>query len=214
MTANRRLMLAWMLLTLGAAANACECVDRPALEAAEGSGSTSLDTSATDGVSAMGGETSTAGKTEEPVNVSRFIGMFHNESWLVPLGKEVNNPGGASIMNLEIRADGTASMTMETCSELTGTREFEWLWEAEPGPWLVFSPGPGEESLRFKAADDLESLRVTLDGDCALRFEVDGYFSPWNETFRPGRACWVNRCEPSWTVEIDYCEGEDPTPCE
>ncbi|MCX4244406.1 hypothetical protein [Paraliomyxa miuraensis] len=203
-----------VLVSIGSSsASGCQCADRPVFEQGEGTSSTGLETSASDGVTATAGDSSTADAAEEPVDVSRFIGVFHNENGFVPLGEEVDNPGEPTLMNLEIRADGTASMTLETCSQLLGTREYAWRWEAQPGPWLVFSPGPGEESLRFMARDDLESLRLTPVNDCDLQFEVDGDFVPY-ETFRPGRACWVNRCEPTWVVEIDYCEGEDSTPCD
>ncbi|MCX4244404.1 hypothetical protein [Paraliomyxa miuraensis] len=202
-----------LLLTAGSVISGCECADRPVLAEVRDTSSTGLETGASDGVTAIGVEASTTSTSEEPVDVSRFIGVFHNENGFVPLGEEVDNPGDPLLVNIEISADGTASMTMETCNELLGTFEVEWRWEAQPGPWLEFSPGPGEESLRFKAWDDLESLRLTTVDDCDLKFEVDGHLSTY-ETFRPGRACWVNRCEPVWTVEIDYCEGEDPTPCD
>ena len=59
----------------------------------------------------------------------------------------------------------------------------------------------------------LQRDQQRIHAHCAFQFEADG-MPITTQTFRPGLACWVNRCEPSWTVEIDYCEGEDPTPCE
>jgi hypothetical protein len=34
-----------------------------------------------------------------------------------------------------------------------------------------------------------------IDDACNLRFEADGELITY-EVFRPGEACWVNRCEP------------------
>ena len=199
------------ILLAGAGPFACECTDRRYHDDADPTGSTGL---ATTGSSAMTtGEGVTAGSTEEAVDASRFIGTFHNENDFVPFGREVYDPGSASIANLEIRADGTAHMSYEICSEQYEPREIAWRWEVHPGPWLELFPGPGEGSLRFMAVDELESLRVMPVGDCDLHFEVDGELVPY-ETFRPGLACWVNRCEPTGTVHIDYCDGEEPPPCE
>jgi hypothetical protein len=68
--------------------------------------------------------------TGEPIDVSPFLGISHAEHWGTPFGREVTNPGGVALANLEIRPDGTASMTMETCALPDGTREFAWTWEA------------------------------------------------------------------------------------
>ncbi len=199
------LMLAF---TAGATGGACECSDRSRDDVdatIAGSGTAEVTTEDT---------ASTAETPEGTVDVSRFIGVFHNEHWLVPLGREVDFPGGASLANLEIRADGTASMTMETCSELDGTRHFEWRWEARTGPRLEFLPQPEDGVLSFMSFAELESLFAYPSEPCAFQFEADGV-PITTETFRPGRACWVNRCEePSWMIEIDHCEGEEPPPCE
>lgn len=192
---------------------ACRCTDpmvategRELLDStSDGSTSTSPGTS---------GETTSTEATDDPIDVSRFMGVFHNDFALIPFGREVEDTGDPTIANLEIRPDGTAHMTMETCSELFGTLEISLRWEARPGPILDFLPGPGEESLRFMALSDLESVTAKLGEGCDLLFEVDR--EPlWMEPFRPGRACWVNRCETSDNmVHIDYCPGEAPPPCE
>jgi hypothetical protein len=207
MRVNNSRVTAWML---GAAwlASACECPDRRLQPDATGEGSTT-EPSAISSESTTGPTEGTATTTEGDVDVSPFIGVFHNEHWLTPFGREVHNSGGVSLSNLEIRADGTASMTMETCNLDHGTRHFAWTWEARPGPRLEFSPGPGEDSLRFLALIELESLSAFLIEPCAFQFEADGV-SITSNTFRPGRACWVNRCEPSYEIHIDYCEGEEP----
>jgi hypothetical protein len=200
------------ILVVGLPLAGCRCADpmvyqealEPTESASEESTSTDLSTSDTD---------PTSESTDEPVDVSRFMGIFHNEFELMPFGREVPNIGDPTISNLEILPDGTASMTMETCSEYFGTREIALRWEARPGPALEFFPGPGEDSLRFMAVTDLESVRATLGDGCDLLFELDGQ-ALWAEVYRPGRACWVNRCMPAWTVHIDYCEGEEPPLCE
>jgi len=204
------------LLVLAASfASACECSDRRLHDtdaAAEGTTTFETEGATAEGATMVIGTTA-GSSTGEPIDVSLFLGIFHGEHWLTPFGRETDYVGGDALMNLEIRPDGTASMIMETCNELQGTREFAWTWEPRPGPVLEFSPGPGEDSLKFMAVSDLQSLRAFLVDDCAFQFEVDG--EPiTTETFRPGLACWVNRCEPTWTIHIDYCEGEPPPPCE
>ena len=203
-------------LVLGASlASGCECSDRRLGETDEPAEGTTFETASTtaEGATSVAATTTDGPSTGEPIDVSPFLGVFHAEHWLVPFGRETDNIGGVALANLEIRPDGTASMTMETCSLLDGTREFAWTWEARPGPTLEFSPGPEEDSLSYFALTDLESLRAYLVDDCAFQFEADG-MPITTQTFRPGLACWVNRCEPTWLVHLDYCEGEVPPPCE
>ena len=187
----------------------CQCAD-PALSQEGALDSADVSSSSGSG-SSEAGEAETEG-TEGSVDASPFVDVYHNEFVFVPFGVEVPNPGDPTLANLEIRPDGTASMTMENCDPSFGPIEIAWRWEARPGPTLEFTPGPGEESLRFMARSELQSVRATLDG-CDLVFEVDGV-QVSTEVYRPGRACWVNRCEPAWTVHIDYCEGEEPPSCE
>ena len=202
------------LLVAGFPLLACQCSD-PKVFAGGGEGEGgggSLDSSSDD-TSSTTDDGATTRTTDPPVDVSRFMGIFHNELALTPFGREVEDSGDPTLANLEILPDGTAHMTMETCSELFGTLEISLRWEARPGPMLEFFPGPGEDSLRFMASSDLESVVAKLGDDCDILFEIDG--EPlWMEPFRPGRACWVNRCMPAWTFHIDYCDGEAPPPCE
>lgn len=194
-------------------ASGCECSDRPLHEMDAVAEDTTVETEAGSSESATTASTTTEASSGEPIDVSPFLGIFHAEYWVVPFGRETDNAGEVALANLEIRADGTANMTWETCNLLAGTRDVAWTWEAQPGPTLAFSRGPGEDSLEYFALTELESLRAFLVDDCAFQFEADG--EPiTTQTFRPGLACWVNRCEPAWTVHIDYCEGEDPPPCE
>ena len=140
----------------------------------------------------------------------RFLGVFHVEPWLIPLGEEVMDlTGSQKVANIEIRPDGTASMVMETCSLADGTRYQEFYWEPLPGPWIELLPGPGQDTLEFMGHLPPDTLRATIDHECKMLFEIDGELDTL-EPFRPGRVCWVNRCMPNWTVEIDYCEGERP----
>lgn len=199
-----------LALAAGLSPSGCECAEREPYDATESTGVTSLATTAAESTSTVWDTTTQA--TTDTGDISRFLGIFHTESYFTPFGREVPNPGGPKLVNLEILADGTASMTMEICSLLFGTVEIAWRWEARPGPWLEFTPGPGEDSLRFMARTDVETVRATINEECELLFEVDGELIT-SEIFRPGKACWVNRCDPVWTVHIDYCDGEPP-PCE
>lgn len=204
-----------MLVTCSSLA-CCRCADPPLVVGSNASaGSASGDSSAAhdDTGGSTGSEAEPSGSTGEPIDVSRFMGVFHYEFELMPFGREVPVAGNPLLVNLEILADGTASMTMEDCGVLSGPTAMAWRWHALPGPALEFTPGPGEESLRFMARSDLESVRATLVDGCDLDFEVDGQ-PIWASVYRPGRACWVNRCMPAWTVHLDYCDGEAPPPCE
>lgn len=206
-----------LLAVAGLLASGCECSERPLHELDAMDAGAESTTGETQAGSAEGAAAATGGtegsSTGEVIDVTPFLGVFHAEHWVTPFGHEVPNPGGVALANLEIRADGTASMIWETCSLLAGTREVGWTWEAHPGPVLEFSPGSGEDSLDYFALTDLVSLRAYFVDDCGFQFEADGDLIT-TQTFRPGLACWVNRCEPSWTVHLDYCEGEDPPPCE
>lgn len=201
--------LAIMLVTCSSLA-CCRCADPPLLVGSHASvGSSSGDSTSTDELTS---ESDPSGSTGEPIDVSRFMGVFHYEFGFIPFGREVPNAGDPTIANVEILPDGTASMSMENCSPSYGPLEITWRWHAVPGPALEFTPGPGEESLRFMVHSNLESVRATLDG-CDLDFEIDG--QPLGDAvYRPGRACWVNRCDPPYVVHIDYCDGEAPPPCE
>lgn len=204
--------LASVLLVVGPSMLAGGCAGRTPADGMDEVANGDAETST--GATSVGGEASTTGASE-PIDVSRFLGLFHNENRLVPLGDPVDNPGGVALTHVEIRPDGSASMTMETCSDLLGTIEIAWRWEASPGPVLELFPGAGEESLRYMAMTDVESLRLLPVGSCDFQFEIDGaVITAPTETFHPGRACWVTRCEPTWVVEIDYCPGEEPVVCE
>jgi hypothetical protein len=203
----------FIFVLVAAPASACECAERRLHDMDDAAEGTTLDSEGTTQGAVTATGAAEGSSTGEPIDVSPFLGIFHAEHWGTPFGREVTNPGGVALANLEIRPDGTASMTMETCNELGGTREFAWTWEARPGPMLEFSPGPGEDSLDYFALTDLESLRAYLVDDCAFQFEAAGDLLT-TETFRPGLACWVNRCDPTWTIHLDYCDGEEPPPCE
>jgi hypothetical protein len=200
-----------LVLAAGLSSSRCECVEREQYDTTEPTSvaTLTLETTTEEG---MGTTTRSTDDTEDTADTSRFMGIFHAESWLTPFGYEGENGGSAKVVNVEVNVDGTASMTMETCSLPFGTIEIAWRWEAQPGPWLEFTPGTGESSLRFMAWTDVETVRATINDDCELLFEVDGEIID-SEIFRHGKACWVNRCEPTWTVHIDYCEGEEPVPC-
>jgi hypothetical protein len=190
---------------------ACQCSDRDYPDPEGSSGLTAVQTDSGESTAMDPERTKTP---KEPIDVSRFMRTFHYENDFMPFGREVQVIGSPAVANLEIRPDGTAHMSMETCSEYFGTLEISWGWVAHPGPRLEFLPGEGEDSLRFMARTDLESMSATLGEDCELLVEIDGSLL-WARTYRPGRACWVNRCEnPNYMVHIDYCDGEAPPQCE
>lgn len=195
---------ALLVLTAVCAMAGCECAHRHDYEMAESTGTTGDDATAAT-------STEETQATDDAGDPSRFFGVFHNESYFVPLGMEVVDPGSATVANVHIRPGGTASMTVEWCSRSYGTRMIEWRWELRRDGWLHFTPGPGEESLRFLAWTGLESVRATIVNQCDVLFEIEGDIT-FSETFRPGEACWVKRCEHD-RVHIDYCEGEPPPPC-
>lgn len=197
---------AMFVLTAGLFASACGQSDEPELEALGSSGEPELEATAAEET------TGEAALEEVSGEVSRYVGVFHSESRLVPLGVEVDDPGRARIINLEIRPGGTATMTMETCNEAAETEEISLRWRLGRGPWIEFEPGPGEASLRFMSSSDLRSLLAIPVEGCSLQFEANG-IPVTDETFHPGRACWVNRCE-GGTVQIDHCEGEERPACD
>ena len=190
---------------------ACQCADPTIRTDADEALDRASDDSASDGGDGSDGDGAT-GTIDDPIDTSRFMGVFHNDFAFIPVGQEVDDVGDPTIANLEIRPDGTARMRMETCDPNIEI-ELTLRWEARPGPMLEFFPGPGEESLRFMARSGLESVVAKLGDGCDVLFELDGQ-PLWMEPFRPGRACWINRCEtPDDKVHIDYCDGEAP-PCE
>lgn len=196
---------------VGLLASGCQCAERPYYDTDEPSGTTGLYTTTAAEVETAA-EASTTQATEEPGDPSRFFGVFHYEGPFVHFGVELPSLAGEILANVYIRPDGTAGMMTEFCSESSGTIETEWNWALGPDQWLELTPGPGEESLRWMARTDLESLRATIDDQCELLFEVDGVLKT-GEVYRPGEACWVNRCE-FGKVHIDYCDEESPPSCE
>jgi hypothetical protein len=195
----------------------CECADRDPYTAMEASGTTSTQTTAAQTVGATS-PASSSGATDVMQDASRFLGAFHYEANVIAFGIEAPLYGDPppSMVNVEIFADGTASMTMESCTESYETIEIAWTWELRPGPLLELAPGLGETSLRYVSLTDADSIRVMPLDECDVVFEIDGHIL-WQDGYYPGKACWVKRCEDSGLMvryHIDYCEGEAPPPCE
>ena len=201
------------VLAAGWSSSRCECAERKLHDGLSSTSTMELEASAAGTTTGAESTAHPTDDTESTVNVSRFMGLFHNENQFIPFGMETMNTHDASIANLEIREDGTASMVMETCNEGFGPLEIAWRWEPHPGPRLDFMPGPGEDTLRFMTLTNVETMWAFIDDACELVFQIDGV-NIHSQTFRPGKACWVNRCEPAWTVHIDYCDGEAPPQCE
>jgi hypothetical protein len=156
-----------------------------------------------------------ASTTSPAEDASRFLGVFHRDDFFGgPIWGEPEIPSlWPLLVNVEIRPDGTAGMFRQSCLVVFDDRpvEVEWRWELARDGWLELRPGPGEASLRFIEPTELASLRATIDDQCTMQFEADGELLGY--VFRRGRACWVNRCDPPWTVHIDYCDGEVPPQC-
>lgn len=157
--------------------------------------------------------TSTTAPSEE---ASRFLGVFHYHHHYFggPFWDDADVPPlWPPLVNVEIRPDGTAGMFLQPCRAFFEDRplEVEWRWELAHDGWIELRPAPGEAMLRFIEPTELASLRTTIDEQCTMQFEADGELLP--HVFLRGRACWVNRCDPAWTIYIDHCEGEEPPPC-
>jgi len=183
----------------------CQCNDRAPI--GDDDTSTGLETSST-ALTSSDDLTSTTSEDDD----ARFLaGVFHNENGFTPFGGEGYDGSGGTLANVEFRPDGTGTMTYESCSVSAGTRVIQWRWTSLPGPWIELTPGEGEDSLRFLARTDLQSLRATIDDDCTMSFERDGEVNTF-DTFHLGRACWVVRCEDGVT-HVDYCEGEPIPSC-
>lgn len=198
---NRARMSTRIVLWAVAGWAACDGADRDR----RGEGASSSASSDT-----MGSTTAAAtadGASAGTIDASRFLGIFHGEPPFTPFGCEGHDFGSTLLVNVEIRPDGTASMIWEDCSVTRGTTEIQWRWEALADDELELLPGPGEGSLRWLAVTHLGSLRATIDDECELRFEVDGELR--HVPFRPGEACWVNRCEDG-KAHVDYCERPAP----
>ena len=206
------------ILVAGLPLAACRCAD-PAVQqkAPASSGPSSGEEWLSTSLSGSEAEPTTD-PIDEPIDASRFLGVFHYEHDY--FGTQVWSEGDVPplwppLVNVEIRPDGTAGMFMEPCVAIFDDRpvEVEWRWELGQDGWLELGPGPGEALLRFMEPTELASLRATIDDQCTMQFEADGELVS-SHVFRRGRACWVNRCDPPWTLHVDYCDGEAPPPCE
>jgi hypothetical protein len=205
------------VLAVGLSSRGCECAEREPYDTMEPTSVTSLETTTAEAMTTTG-SASSSGTTDDMEDVSRFLGAFHYEVNVVAFGFEVPLYGDPppSMLNVEIFADGTASMTMESCTGSFETIEIAWTWDLGPGPSLELAPGLGETSLRYASLTDAKSIRVTPLDECDLVFEIDGHIV-WQDGYYPGKACWVKRCEEAGEhvrYHIDYCEGEEPPPCE
>jgi hypothetical protein len=211
----RRCGAVGFVLVAGLTSPACECAEREPYDTMEPTSVTSLETTTAEAMTTTG-SASSSGTTDDMEDVSRFLGAFHYEVNVIAFGFESEILAEPMILNIEILADGTASMTMETCDKAFGTLEIAWTWELGPGPSLELAPGLGETSLRYATLTDVESIRVMPLDECDLAFEIDGHIV-WQDGYYPGKACWVKRCEESGDIvryHIDYCDGEEPPPCE
>jgi hypothetical protein len=91
-----------------------------------------------------------SGTTDEPFDVSRWIGRYHFENPFLPFGERGDPQGTYVLANFEILPDARASMFYDRCSLDEGfTIEYEWV-PSEDG-WLSLQPGSGEASLPRRA---------------------------------------------------------------
>jgi hypothetical protein len=196
-----------MVVAAGSLSTACYCANT-------GDEHTSLASSTSAGGSLDGSSSSSSeGTTAVPFDASRWLGRYHYESFVLPFGEYGDPQGPRKLLNFEILADSRAILFHDDCA-FEEPNIIAYEWEPDGADWLRLLPGEGETSLRFEAAEDLESLRVRLTGPCReLKFEIEGRLEDWLPFF-PGESCWVDRCTtvPIF-IQVDYCEGEEPPPC-
>jgi hypothetical protein len=195
-----------MAIAVSSLSTACHCAN-------SGGENTSFASSTSEGGSLDGPSSSSSeGTTGVPFDASRWIGRYHYESLFLPFGEYGDPHGPRKLLNFEIFADSRATLFYEDCT-FEEPNIIAYQWEPDGSNWLRLSPGEGETSLRFQAAEDLESLRIRLTEPCReLKFEIDGRLEDWLPFF-PGESCWVDRCTVPNLMQVDYCEGEEPPPC-
>jgi hypothetical protein len=197
-------ILASLAIAVMAFSTACQCAQ--VRDDGAGLGSSSSETST------GGSSSSSGGSTGEPFDVSRWLGRYHYESVFLPFGELGDPHGSYKLVNFEIFADSRAELFHDECS-LEEPIVIAYEWEPDEVGWLRLRPGDGEASLRFGAAEKLDSLRVQLIEPCReLEFEIDGISGGFGRYF-PGESCWVVRCTVPNLMQVDYCEGEEPPPC-
>jgi hypothetical protein len=187
---------------------ACHCAT-PKVEDTEDTteGSSSEGTSSDDELSS-----SSSATTGLPFDASPWVGRYHFENVFLPFGERGDPHGSYKLANFEIFADSRAELFHDECS-FDEPIIIAYHWEiVEPG-WLHLRPGEGEASLRFGAAENLDSVRAQLIEPCRqLVFEIDGISQSFG-SFHPGASCWVDRCTQPNQMQVWYCEGEEPPPC-
>jgi hypothetical protein len=180
----------------------CVCED------AEGQGGNFSGSGEPSGSSSSAGEESTGA----PFDASPWIGRYHYEDPWLSFGERGRPLGTPMLMNFEVREDSTATLFYDECG-FESPVVIDYRWEASEDGWLHLHPGEGETHLRFMADEDIEDLRVLVMPPCrALMFENDGSSVGW-APFQPGESCWVDRCSTPGTIQVGYCEGEEPPPC-
>lgn len=183
----------------------CQCADVAEPESESSS-------SSSEGIP-TGHSDSSGSSTGAPFDASRWIGRYHFESTFLPFGERGDPHGSRALINFEILPDSRATMLYDDCSfDEAITIAYEWLPFAEG--WLSLHPGEGETSLRYLGREDVDTLRVRLIEPCReLEFEIDGEPDGGFHVVRPGESWWVDRCTESGIMQVDYCEGEEPSPC-
>ncbi|MCX4242081.1 hypothetical protein [Paraliomyxa miuraensis] len=186
----------------------CQCADTDLVEPNTEASSSSADESSSgvdDGIDAS---------TGEPFDASHWIGRYHFENVFLPFGERGDPLGDFSLINFEIRPDSRATMFYDDC-HFEEPIVIAYEWDPSEDGWLSLRPGEGESSLRFMADPDVEMLRVRLIQPCReLEFDYDGSGVAFT-VIRPGASCWVDKCTTPGIIQVDYCEGEEPTePCE
>jgi hypothetical protein len=200
------------ILALSTVACACDCESTSYVDvSATESEASDVSTSRTGTSSVLTGSSSEGDQsTGAPFDTSRWIGRYHYEH---PYGEWGDPLYTSFLANFTIREDGTATMLYDRCSfDWPELVHYEWEPDEEPG-WIELHPGAGQPYLRFFVDSPYESIRVHLIEPCR-RLEFDGNESGGGVThFYPGESCWLDRCGYGITLEVGYCEGEEPPPC-
>ncbi|MCX4243369.1 hypothetical protein [Paraliomyxa miuraensis] len=186
----------------------CQCADADIVE---------IDADASSGSAGESSSASSSGSdrtTGDPFDASRWIDRYHFEHPYLPFGERGDPLGTYVLVNFEVFPDARASMFYDGCGLSEGFT-IAYRWSPSENGWLSLRPGEGETTLRFLSDHDVDTLRVRLTEPCReLRFEVDGELNP-SFAFFPGASCWVDRCTTPGIMQVDYCDGEEPTePCD
>lgn len=205
-----------MLLAVGTSSCKTDAAGSDASSTSEDAGSVASTASATTtGAATESTSLPSADDSGEPFDTAQWVGRYHYDDPFQTFGELQPPQGEAGLGNFEIFPDLTAHMSYENCNVMMPRIEIEYRVEPVDASTVQLLPGEGESSLRYRGGANLDGISVTLHECSSLEFSIMDEDVQLVEWWRPGAACWVDRCETVSPVmfHIDYCEGEDPAPC-